>query len=53
MKTYVAEKRKAAATLAPAAGIQEGHEAAVAVIKANEAIMKRERIVMSKEWFNI
>lgn len=37
----------------PAAGYREGYEAAVTVIKANEAIVKGERIVFSKEWFDL
>jgi predicted dehydrogenase len=51
MRKAVEAERKAAA--APAAGVEEGHEAAVAVIKANEAVMKRQRIAMSKEWFSL
>jgi predicted dehydrogenase len=50
MKTYVEEQRKSSA---PAADAKAGHEAAVAVIKANEAIMKRERIVLAKEWYSL
>jgi predicted dehydrogenase len=37
----------------PAAGYQEGLEATVAALKANEAILKHERIVFQKEWFEL
>jgi predicted dehydrogenase len=35
----------------PAAGYREGLEATVTAIKANEAILKGQRIVFDKEWF--
>ncbi len=37
----------------PAASWKEGYEAAVIAIKANEAIRKKQRIVFSKEWFEV
>jgi len=37
----------------PAATCKEGYEATVAVIKAHEAIQKRQRIVLAREWFDI
>jgi predicted dehydrogenase len=37
----------------PAAGYEEGFEAAVTVIKANEAINTRKRIELKDEWFQI
>ncbi len=37
----------------PAATWKDGYDAAVCVIKANEAIQKKQRIVFSKEWFEV
>lgn len=37
----------------PAAGYKEGYDAAVIAIKANEAVMKKEKIVFKKEWFEL
>jgi predicted dehydrogenase len=37
----------------PAAGWQEGFEATVTAIKANEAILKGQKIAMQAEWFEI
>lgn len=37
----------------PGAGWKEGYESAVIAMKANEAITKKQRIVFSKEWFEI
>ena len=37
----------------PAAGWKEGLESTIAVIKANEAILKGQRIVFQKEWFDV
>ncbi len=37
----------------PAAGWKEGLESTIAVIKANEAILKKQRIVFEKEWFDV
>jgi predicted dehydrogenase len=37
----------------PAAGYQEGLEATVAVIKANEAVTKGQRIELQDEWFEL
>ncbi|NWF83519.1 MAG: hypothetical protein HXY18_06795, partial [Bryobacteraceae bacterium] len=45
--------REQAKNREPAAGIQDGYESTVAAIKANEAILKGERIVFSKEWFAV
>jgi len=36
-----------------AANYKDGYEATVAVIKANEAILKKQKIVFQKEWFEI
>lgn len=36
-----------------AAGYIEGYEAAVMAIKANEAALKRQRLVFQKEWFEL
>lgn len=38
---------------APEAGYQEGFEAAVVAIKANEAVLSRERIVYQDKWFEL
>jgi predicted dehydrogenase len=37
----------------PAASWKEGYESAVVAIKTNEAIQKKQRIVFSKEWFDV
>ncbi|MHB8520132.1 MAG: Gfo/Idh/MocA family oxidoreductase [Limisphaerales bacterium] len=50
LKEYIANLGK---DLLPAAGYKEGYESAVTVIKANEAIRKGQRIVFSKEWFEL
>ncbi len=46
------KKRKSEAGTA-AAGYKEGFEATVAAIKANEAIVQGQKIVLKKEWFEI
>ncbi len=47
------EKYLAGIKLQPRAGYQEGYEAAVMAIKANEAILKGEKIAFKKEWFDL
>jgi predicted dehydrogenase len=37
----------------PAAGWKEGYETAIIALKTNEAILKRQRIVFAKEWFEV
>ncbi len=37
----------------PAAGYEEGYAATVMAIKANEAVVRGQRVVMEKEWFEI
>lgn len=37
----------------PAATAQDGFEATVSVLKASEAVAKRQRIVFAKEWFQV
>jgi predicted dehydrogenase len=37
----------------PAASWKEGYDSAVVAIKASESILKKQRIVFSKEWFEI
>ncbi|MBI5387725.1 MAG: Gfo/Idh/MocA family oxidoreductase [Verrucomicrobia bacterium] len=37
----------------PAASWKDGYESAVIAMKANEAVTKKQRIVFSKEWFEI
>jgi predicted dehydrogenase len=37
----------------PAASYKEGYEAAVTAIKANEAVMTRQRVKIEKDWFEI
>jgi predicted dehydrogenase len=37
----------------PAAGWKEGLESTIVALKANEAILKKERIVFQKEWFDL
>jgi len=39
--------------LQPAAGWQEGLESTIVALKANEAILKKQRIVFEKEWFEL
>jgi len=50
LKTYLADiaKNKMAA-----AGFKEGFEATVTVLKANEAILKGQKIVFEQKWFEI
>jgi len=50
LKEYLATLEK---NRLPAAGCAEGYEAAVTVIKANEAIAKGQKIVFQKEWFEL
>jgi len=45
---YLAEVKRQ-----PAAGWKEGFESTVAVLKANEAILKGQKIVFQKEWFDL
>ncbi len=47
------ETRKVLAADKPCAGYKEGFEAAVTAIKANEAILKGQKITFQKEWFQI
>ena len=46
------KKRKSEAGTA-AAGYKEGFEATVAALKANEAVVQGQKIVLKKEWFEI
>lgn len=39
--------------LMPAAGYQEGYEATVVALKANEAILKGQKVMFAKEWFDL
>jgi predicted dehydrogenase len=48
LQKYLAEIKRQ-----PAAGWKEGFESTVAVLKANEAILNRQRIVFQKEWFEL
>jgi predicted dehydrogenase len=50
LKDYMAGLEK---SKFPSAGYKEGFEAAVTVIKANEAILGRKRIALQEEWFQI
>lgn len=50
LKEYLAPLGK---SRAPAAGYEQGFEATVLAIKANEAITKGKRIVLQNEWFEI
>ena len=50
LKEYLADMEK---NKSHAAGYQEGYAAAVTVIKANEAILAKKRIVLEKEWYDI
>ena len=47
------EKYLAGIKLQPRAGYQEGYEAAVMALKANEAILKGEKVAFKKEWFEL
>ena len=47
------EKYLAGIKLQPRAGYLEGYEAAVMAIKANEAILKGEKVAFKKEWFEL
>ena len=42
-----------AKTRLPAASWKEGYDSAIVAIKANEAITKKQRILFSKEWFEV
>jgi predicted dehydrogenase len=48
LKKYLADL-----TLQPYAGYREGYEAAAMALKANEAILKRQRLVIPKELFEL
>jgi predicted dehydrogenase len=50
LKEYLANLAK---NRMPAASFEDGFEAAVTVIKANEAILKGQKVVFQKEWFQI
>jgi predicted dehydrogenase len=50
LKEYLAGLEK---NRVPAPGFKEGYEAAVTVIKANEAVAKNQKISFQKEWFDI
>ncbi len=50
LKKYLADLEK---TRLVAAGYKEGYEAAITVIKANESILKGEKIQFKPEWFDI
>jgi predicted dehydrogenase len=52
LKEYLAGLSKERSR-APACGYQEGFEAAVVAIKANEAILKKENVTFQKEWFEV
>jgi hypothetical protein len=39
--------------LKPAAGWREGLEATVLAIKANEAVVNNQKIILQKEWFEL
>ncbi len=52
LKDYIAGLLKEKSRIA-AAGYEDGFEAAVVAIKANEAILKKEKVVFQKEWFEI
>jgi predicted dehydrogenase len=40
-------------TRVPAASWKEGYESAVIALKANEAVLKKQRLLFQKEWFDI
>jgi predicted dehydrogenase len=50
LKEYLTDMEK---NRLPAAGYQEGYEATVSVIKANEAILGKKRIVLDKELYQL
>ncbi|MDA1275466.1 MAG: Gfo/Idh/MocA family oxidoreductase [Verrucomicrobia bacterium] len=50
LKEYLADMEK---NKNPAAGYREGYEAAVSVIKANEAILGKRRIVLEPDWYDL
>jgi hypothetical protein len=50
LKEYLASISK---TMLPAAGYQEGFEAAVTAIKAHEAISLGKKLMFQKEWFEV
>ena len=50
LKEYLADMEK---NRLPAAGYQEGYEATVSVLKANEAILGKKRIVLDKELYQL
>jgi hypothetical protein len=50
LATYLAGIKK---TMTPCAGYKEGFEAAVTAIKANESILKGQKVTFQKEWFEI
>jgi predicted dehydrogenase len=50
LKEYLASLEK---NRLPAAGPKEGYEATVTAIKANEAILKGQKITYSNEWFEL
>lgn len=52
LKEYLAGLAKEKSRI-PAAGYQEGFEAVVTALKANEAILSKEKITFQKEWFEI
>lgn len=52
LKAHVAKLRKAESWF-PAPTYREGFEANVVVLKANEAILNKSKIVYQKEWFEI
>lgn len=47
------EKQLAGITLRKAANWKDGHDATLIAIKANEAIVKGEKITFQKEWFDL
>ena len=50
LKAYMANIVRAKAA---SAGFKEGFEAAVCAIKANEAVVKGQKIVLAREWFDL
>jgi len=50
LKEYLAGQEK---NRLAAAGFKEGYESAVTVIKANEAVVKGQKITFQKEWFEL
>ena len=50
LKEHLADVRK---SRLPAAGYQEGFDAVVIAIKANEAILEKKRILFQKQWFDL